>query len=117
MSAREQYTEYILELLQPIYLLRTKRMFGGIGIWSDTAHFALIMGNCLYFTVDEITRKKYALAGMSPFSYHTKKGRILVQSYFEVPEDILTHTQALKLWANESIQVAKNKIKKNRNNV
>lgn len=59
----------------------------------------MIMGNSLYFAVDEGTRKKYEQAGMRPFSYMTKKGRVQVRKYFELPEDVLTDPEQLRLWA------------------
>ena len=71
----------------------------------------MIMGNSLYFAVDEDSRKKYEQAGMQPFSYMTKKGRIQVRKYFELPEDVFTDPEQLRLWANEAIQAA-NKTKK-----
>ena len=105
MSASAEYTEYVLELLEPLGRVRTSRFFGGIGLSLGGAQFAMIMGNSLYFAVDDSTRPKYEKAGMAPFSYLTKKGRIQVRRYFELPEEILTDPQALKLWADESIQL------------
>lgn len=66
----------------------------------------MIMGNCLYFAVDENSRKKYEQAGMQPFSYITKKGRVQVRKYFELPEDVLTDPEQLQRWASESMRVA-----------
>jgi len=71
----------------------------------------MIMGNSLYFAVDESSRKKYEQAGMQAFSYMTKKGQIQVRKYFELPEDVLIDHEQLLLWANEAIQVV-NKTKK-----
>ena len=106
MSASAEYTEYVLELLEPIGRVHTSRFFGGIGLSLGSAQFAMIMGNSLYFAVDDSTRPKYEKAGMAPFSYLTKKGRIQVRRYLELPEEILTDPQALKLWADESIALA-----------
>lgn len=106
MSASTKYTEYVLELLEPLGPLRTARFFGGVGLSIGNAQFAMIMGNSLYFVVDDNTRPKYEKAGMAPFSYLTKKGQVQVRRYFELPEEILTDTQALKLWAAESIKLA-----------
>lgn len=114
MTASPQYTEYILELLQPIGRVNIRRMFGGVGISYGAVHFAIIMGNSLYFTVDDSTREKFEKAGMNPFSYVTKKGRIFVRSYFELPEDALNDPESLKLWANESINIASKKKKPKR---
>ena len=116
MSASAEYTEYVLELLEPLGRVRTSRFFGGIGLSLGSAQFAMIMGNSLYFAVDDSTRPKYEKAGMVSFSYLTKKGRIQVRRYFELPEEILTDPQALKLWADESIQlVSKEKRLKPKN--
>ncbi len=106
MSASTEYTEYILELLEPIGPVRTGRFFGGIGISYGSVQFAMIMGNSLYFAVDEDTRKKYEQAEMRPFSYTTRKGRVQVRKYFELPEDVLTDPEQLRQWAKESIRVA-----------
>ena len=74
----------------------------------------MIMGNSLYFAVDEESRKKYVQAGMQPFSYMTKKGRVQVRKYFELPEEVLTDLQQLQLWASESLRVAAKTKKPNR---
>jgi DNA transformation protein len=106
LSASAEYTEYVLELLEPIGQVRTGRFFGGVGISYGSIQFAMIMGNSLYFAVDENSRKKYEQAGMQPFSYITKKGRVQVRKYFELPEDVLTDPEQLQLWASESMRVA-----------
>lgn len=106
MTASTEYTEYVLELLEPIGPVRTGRFFGGVGISKGSLQFAMIMGNCLYFAVDDDTRNKYEQAGMQPFSYMTKKGRVQVRKYFELPEDVLTDPEQLRLWTNEAMCVA-----------
>ena len=106
MTPSAEYTEYVLELLEPIGPVRTNRFFGGVGISNGAVQFAMIMGNSLYFAVDEDTRKKYEQAGMQPFSYMTKTRRVQVRKYFELPEDVLTDPEQLRLWAHEAMHVA-----------
>jgi len=108
LSASAEYTEYVLGLLEPIGPVRISRFFGGVGISHGLAQFAMIMGNSLYFVVNDNTRQKYEEAGMTAFSYATKKGRVQVRKYFELPEEVLTDAEKLRLWASESIQVAAN---------
>ncbi len=103
-----EYKEYVLEFLEPLFPIRIGRFFGGVGISYGSVQFAMIMGNSLYFAVDDNSRKKYEQAGMQPFSYMTKKGQVQVRKYFELPEDVLTDHEQLQLWANEAIQVAHN---------
>jgi len=114
-----EFSEYVLEFLEPILPIKTGRFFGGVGISCHSVQFAMIMGNSLYFVVDDESRKKYQQAGMRPFSYSTKKGEIQVRRYFEVPEEILTDIEQLQLWANEAVGIAgksqRNKVgRKNR---
>lgn len=106
LTASAEYTEYVLELLAPIGPVRAGRFFGGVGISNGSGQFAMIMGNSLYFAVDEDTRTKYEQEGMQAFSYLTKKGRVQVRKYFELPEDVLTDPEQLRLWASEAMHVA-----------
>lgn len=108
MTASTEFTEYILEFLEPLFPVRIARFFGGAGIYFDTVQFAMIMHNSLYFVVNDETREKYEQAGMQPFSYMTKKGQVQVRKYFELPEEVLNDPEQLQTWANESIQVAFN---------
>ena len=112
LSASAEYTDYVLELLAPLGTLTTGRFFGGVGISHTAVQFAIIMGNSLYFTVDDTTREKYLAAGMTCFSYLTKKGRVQVRKYFELPEEVLTDPAQLRQWANEAMRVAGKKTKK-----
>lgn len=106
MTASIEYTEYVLEHLTRVGSLQTGRFFGGVGISNGAIQFAMIMGNSLYFVVDEGTRKKYEQVGMQPFSYLTKKGRVQVRKYYEVPEDVLTDPAQLRIWADEAMSAA-----------
>jgi DNA transformation protein len=62
LTTSAEYTEYVLELLEPIGPVRTGRFFGGVGISCGSVQFAMNMGNSLYFAVDEDSRKQYEVA-------------------------------------------------------
>lgn len=66
----------------------------------------MIMGNTLYFCVNDRTRPRYEQAGMSPFAYNTRKGRVQVRRYYAVPEDLFEAPDALIERAREAIAVA-----------
>lgn len=72
----------------------------------------MMIGNNLYFVVDDTTRNKYLQAGMQAFSYLTKKGRVQVRRYYELPEEILTDAVQLRLWVLEAIDIASQTKKK-----
>lgn len=106
MTTSSEYTQYILEFLEPIGPIRTGRFFGGIGISCHAVQFAMIMENRLYFAVNDDSRKQYERAGMPSFSYLTKRGRVQVCRYFELPEEVLTDREQLRRWAHEAMRVA-----------
>ena len=112
MSASKEFIEYIMELLEPVAAIEGSKFFGGYGIKNNATQFAMIMGNSLYFVVDDSTRHKYEKLSMKPFSYMTKKGLRLVKRYYEVPDDLFEDREMLLVWARESIVVAKASSKK-----
>ena len=73
LTASAEYTEYVLELLAPIGTVQTGRFFGGVGISNGAGQFAMIMGNSLYFAVDEDTRAKYEQGACQRFRTSQKK--------------------------------------------
>jgi DNA transformation protein len=102
----DDYLDYVLELLAPVGPVQPSRFFGGVGLSISSVQFAMVMDNCLYFVVDETTRARYEAAGMQSFSYETKKKRVQVRRYFELPEDVLTDPAELRVWAAESMRIA-----------
>jgi len=110
-GSSKEYTDYVLELLEPIRELSSGRFFGGTGLRCDDVQFAVIMANALFFVVDDTTRPKYEQKGMNCFWYNTKKKKVNVRKYFEVPSELFEDQDELVVWARESIKIAR-KLKK-----
>ncbi len=106
MSASQEFIEYVRELLLPLGELKDGKFFGGFAFKSGSKQFAMIMGNTLYFCVNDQTRKKYVALGMEPFSYSTKNGRVTVKKYYSVPGELFEYNEKLIAWANEAIDSA-----------
>ncbi len=106
MSTSSEFATYILDRLQGLGPLETRRFFGGIGLLSGATQFAMIMENTLYFVVNDATRARYEKAGMPCFSYSTKTRQVQVRRYFALPEEILDDQEMLRDWANEAILAA-----------
>jgi len=106
MSVSNEYAEYVMELLEPIGRLHKARFFGGVALSHDGVQFAMLMDNSLYFVVDDSTRPNYEQRGMHAFSYLTKKGRIQIRKYFELPEAVLTDSEQVRQWAQASLRIA-----------
>jgi DNA transformation protein len=101
-----EYVDFVLERLAVLDGLRAGRFFGGTGLWCEDLQFAMLMGNTLYFAVDDATRESYLLRGSRPFTYMTGRGRITVEKYYEVPPELLEDEPALLALARESIAAA-----------
>jgi DNA transformation protein and related proteins len=106
MSASPEFVSYVCEMLAPLGPLSDGKFFGGHAIKYDGKLFAMVMGNTLYFRVNDATRPEYEKRGSSSFSYSTKKGIVQVRKYFSVPEEFFENTELLLVWAKKAIHVA-----------
>jgi DNA transformation protein len=105
-STSSDYVDHIVDQLAQIGGIASGRFFGGVGLSCRGRQFAMMMGNTLYFAVDDSTRPRYVRQGSRCFSYDTKKGRVEVKKYYEVPADVLEDRDALVALARESISLA-----------
>lgn len=110
MSASSEFVAYVRELLNPLGVMKEGRFFGGHAFKLDGNQFAMIMGNTLYFRVDDVSRPLYETHGMLPFSYATNRGRVLVKKYYGVPNDVLEDRDTLLRWAREAVRSTANRL-------
>jgi DNA transformation protein and related proteins len=104
MAVSASYLAFVLEQLDGVARIVTKRMFGGVGIYSDGAFFAVIDNDTLFFKVDETLSKRYRNKGMPPFT--PIPGAKPMMGYYQVPPDVLEDGQMLVKWARDSIRLA-----------
>ena len=103
MSVSDGYRTYIIEQLAALPALSTRRMFGGLGLYSGDWFFALIDDDVLYFKVDDANREDYVSRGMKAFMPIPDKASM---GYFQVPEDVIEEAEELTRWARRSVEVA-----------
>src|SRR5688500_3997306 len=108
MSVSDGYRTYIVEQLAALPALSTRRMFGGIGLYSDALFFALIDDDVLFFKVDDANRDDYVSRGMKAFMPFPGQPSL---GYFEVPPDVIEEAEELTRWARRSVEVAQRKQK------
>lgn len=110
-ESSKDFVAYVMEQLAPLKGVKTGRFFGGVGLKSTNKLFGMIMGNMLYFVVDETTRPAYQAMGSRCFSYRTKRGPVDVHRFYEVPADMLEDSEACVALAKQSIEVARGAAK------
>jgi len=102
---KDEYLDYILELLEPAGDISSGRMFGGYAIYKNKLPIALSFDDTLYFKVDLENQADYQAVGSHPFTYE-KGGKTIKISNWMVPIEILDDPEQLLEWTEKAYQVA-----------
>ena len=105
MAVTQTFLAYVLEQLGGLPRLRSRRMFGGVGLYGDDLFFGLVDEDTLYLRVDERSRADVATRGSRPFQPFKDKPE-LSMSYYDVPADVLEDAEELTEWARRALRVA-----------
>jgi DNA transformation protein len=97
--------EAIQDLFQELGPVRTRRMFGGQGVYFQGRIFALEVGGEIYLKTDAELRPRLAAAGSCAFAY-TKGGTAYQTSYWLMPEEASEDPAAAALWARLALDAA-----------
>jgi DNA transformation protein len=106
----DEYLTYLLDQLECVGPVTSKRMFGGAGVYLEGVFFAIIANDVLYFKVDETNKKDYEAAGMGPFRPFPHKPTTI--KYYEVPAGVLEDRETLRVWAEKALEAALRKKRK-----
>jgi DNA transformation protein len=104
MAVSESFLTFIVEQLAAVRDVSTKRMFGGVGLYSVDTFFAILDNDTVFFKVDEKTVVRYRRRKMPPFE--PTPGDVM-QGYYQVPVDVLEDQDAMAEWAAEAIEVGR----------
>lgn len=103
MSTDESYRDFVIEQIESVApSVYSKKMFGGVGIYSHGLFFALIADNVLFFYADDATRT----------DYEELDGQRFGKNYYEVPIGVLEDLETLREWAEKALAAARRKPKK-----
>jgi DNA transformation protein len=101
MAVSDPFLAFVVEQLDGVPHIVTKRMFGGVGVYSDGTFFAVIDNDTLFFKVDETLAVRYRERGMPPFA--PIPGAKPMMGYYQVPVDVLEDAVTAATWARDSI--------------
>jgi len=106
---KNEFTNYVLDLLSPYGNIKARAMFGGYGIYKDGIIAGVIIKDELYFKADPESCLDYANAGSKPFSYDSS-GKTVKMSYWQVPLEVMEDSELLGKWLERAWQISlKNK--------
>jgi DNA transformation protein len=97
--------DHCLELLAPLGAVRSRRMFGGHGLYVDDLFVALIAFERLYLKADAQTQPAFQSAGCEPFAYDGK-GKSITLGYWTVPAEAMESPALMQPWARQAVAAA-----------
>jgi DNA transformation protein len=105
MAVQAQYLAWVLEQLGGLERVNTRRMFGGVGLYSNELFFGLIDDDTLFFKTDESNAAEYQARHMPRFMPPSDRPASPM-GYHQVPADIIEEGETLVAWARRSVAVA-----------
>ena len=112
MAVSEEYRRHVMRRLSAVAPVTDRRMFGGLGIYSQQRFFALIDNDILYLKVDDANRGDFLSIGAASFRPFGIDGPEM--DYYELPERLLDNPAELGNWVRAAIEVAKRAASKQR---
>lgn len=104
MAVTPSFRAFVLEQLADAKRVSVRSMFGGVGIYWEGIFFALIDNDTLFFKVNDATRPEYRARGSLAFDPFGNGQRM--ESYYEVPGEVLEDRSALATWRAEAVSAA-----------
>jgi DNA transformation protein len=97
----------IAELFAGFGAVVVRRMFSGLGVFSDGLMIALVVDGTVFLKADEQTFPSFTREGLGPFSYGTKHGKRTLNSYWRLPERLYDDPEELAVWARQALDAAR----------
>lgn len=103
MALNPEFSEHLHDLFGRLGPIRTRRMFGGAGVYLGEAMFALVVDDTLYMKADAELARAYAAAGSEPFTYATRDGPRTLAGFMRLPDSALDDPEEALIWARRSL--------------
>lgn len=100
-----EFVDYLIEIFAGFGDVRSRRMFGGNGLFHNDLMIGLIADDVLYLKTDKESARFFSDRGLGPFEY-TKNGKTMKMSYFLAPEEIFDDPDEANRWAALAYEAA-----------
>ncbi|GMG84458.1 hypothetical protein LNKW23_36740 [Paralimibaculum aggregatum] len=102
MAASPEFAAFVRDLLSGLGDVRTRRMFGGAGVYLGDAMLGLIADDTLYLRTDPDLAEAMAAEGAHPFVYDGR-GKAVAMPYSSLPEAALDDPEEALAWARRAL--------------
>ncbi len=96
-STRNEFADYVVEIMSAWATVSARKMFGGYGLYRDGVMFALIVEDELFFKADALNVAHFKREESHPFAYRSKD-RIVQVSYWSAPAACLESPLEMSVW-------------------
>jgi DNA transformation protein len=105
MAVSSSFLAYVIDQLAGLGRVRSRRMFGGVGLYCEELFFGLLDDDVMYLKVDDSNRDDFTGRGMKPFQPFRDKPEYSM-SYYQVPAETIEDAEDLVRWARKAVRVA-----------
>ena len=109
MAVSAGFLEVLADVLSFVPGYRTRRMFGGAGVYSGEVMFAIAIDDTLYLKADGESAAAFDARGLEPFVFRDRTGREAPMSYRQAPEEALEDPDAAREWVERALAAARRK--------
>ena len=100
-SVRNEFVDYVVELMADWARVSARRMFGGYGLYREGLMFALIVEDELFLKTDTGNVVQFEQAGSRPFVYQSRD-RTVQLSYWSAPAASLDSPAEMGEWCRSA---------------
>ena len=100
-TTRNEFADYVVELMAGWAKVSVRRMFGGYGLYREGLMFALIAEDELFFKTDAENLARFERAGSHPYVYHNRN-RAVQLSYWSAPPASLDSPAEMSDWCQSA---------------
>ena len=104
-STRNEFVDYVVELMVDWAKVSARKMFGGYGLYRNGLMFALIAEDELFFKIDAGNVTQFEQEGSRPFVYRNKT-RTVQMSYWSAPAASLESPDEMGNWCKLAYDAA-----------
>lgn len=105
MSVTPSYRAFVEDQLGELVDLRSRSMFGGVGLYAGDDFFGLIDEDRVYLKADDENRPDFEARGLEPFRPYGEDGAAM--SYYRLPGELLEDPDALRPWVEKAVAAAR----------
>ena len=95
----------IRDLFAALGPVRTRRMFGGQGVFLGERMFAIEAGGELYLKTDPLTAGRFQAAGSRAFAY-ARAGKVATMNYWLLPAEGVDDLEEAARWGRLALEAA-----------